>query len=258
MAYWSRWEVGHILCVDIVAWSWCTTHCTFAGSFSPAAQSKQTIKFVRIHKSPWILFLQSSFNSKWTLTNKAKDSGVTGKWFQTASQPWQLYQGDTHFVSTQYLLKSFSTSAKLFYWTHLLDIFVLSFFQWMFSNKCLDSFTFSIFSHTKKKNTKKSQDTKQISVLGNSGGVVVHWLLLLLVRTFFIMEGGDSELANFMLPILKAFFEAHSHNVSGNKLELVARAIGCPQMHFFYKLVIIWSAKNDAKTLFAPSIPFPR
>jgi len=40
---------------------------------------------------------------------------------------------------------------------------------------------------------------------------------LLPVRTFFTMEGGDSEFANFTLPALKAFFEARSHNVSGNK-----------------------------------------
>ena len=31
------------------------------------------------------------------------------------------------------------------------------------------------------------------------------------------MEGGDSEFANFTLPMLKAFFEDRSHNVSGNK-----------------------------------------
>ena len=42
-------------------------------------------------------------------------------------------------------------------------------------------------------------------------------LLLLTVRTFFTMEGGDSEFANFTLPTLKAFGGAHSHNVSGNK-----------------------------------------
>ena len=30
------------------------------------------------------------------------------------------------------------------------------------------------------------------------------------------MEGSDSEFANFILPTLKAFFEARSHNVSGN------------------------------------------
>ena len=43
------------------------------------------------------------------------------------------------------------------------------------------------------------------------------WLLLLLVHTFFTMEGGDSEFANFTLPTLKAFFEARIHNVPGNK-----------------------------------------
>ena len=46
---------------------------------------------------------------------------------------------------------------------------------------------------------------------------LVPWLLLLLVHTFFTMEGGDSEFANFTLPTLKAFFEERSHNVSGNK-----------------------------------------
>ena len=44
-----------------------------------------------------------------------------------------------------------------------------------------------------------------------------YWLLLLPVHTFFTMEGGDSEFATFTLPTLKAFFEAGSHNVSGNK-----------------------------------------
>ena len=45
----------------------------------------------------------------------------------------------------------------------------------------------------------------------------VPWLLLLPVCTFFTMEGGDSEFAIFTLPTLKAFLEARSHNVSGNK-----------------------------------------
>ena len=31
------------------------------------------------------------------------------------------------------------------------------------------------------------------------------------------MEGGDSEFANLTLPALKAFLEARSQNVSGNK-----------------------------------------
>ena len=34
---------------------------------------------------------------------------------------------------------------------------------------------------------------------------------------FFAMEGSDSEFANFTLPTLKAFLEARSQNVSGNK-----------------------------------------
>ena len=57
--------------------------------------------------------------------------------------------------------------------------------------------------------------------MGDSGGVVNSLdfcpVLLLRVRTFFTMEGGDSEFADFTLPMLKTFFEARSHNVSGNK-----------------------------------------
>ena len=37
------------------------------------------------------------------------------------------------------------------------------------------------------------------------------------VRTFFTMESDDSEFANFTLLTLKAFLEAHSQKVSGNK-----------------------------------------
>ena len=44
-----------------------------------------------------------------------------------------------------------------------------------------------------------------------------HRLLLLLVHTFFTMEGGDREFANFTLPTLKTFLEACSQNVSANK-----------------------------------------
>ena len=43
------------------------------------------------------------------------------------------------------------------------------------------------------------------------------------------MEGGDIDFANFTLPTLKAFLEALSQNVSGNKRLLVARAIECPK-----------------------------
>ena len=65
-------------------------------------------------------------------------------------------------------------------------------------------------------------------LLGDSGGVVnsldfcpaslkSFGCFLLPVRTFFTMEGGDTEFANFTLHTLKAFLEARSHNVSGNK-----------------------------------------
>ena len=54
-------------------------------------------------------------------------------------------------------------------------------------------------------------------LLGDSGGVInsldfcpalpsVPWLLLLPVRTFFTMEGVDSEFADFTLPTLNACF----------------------------------------------------
>ena len=57
--------------------------------------------------------------------------------------------------------------------------------------------------------------------MGGSGGAVNSldfcWAslkslgcFLLSVRTFFTMEGGDSELANFTLPTLKTFLEARS------------------------------------------------
>ena len=41
--------------------------------------------------------------------------------------------------------------------------------------------------------------------------------VLLPVHTFFTMEGGDSKFMNFTLPALKAFLEACSQNVCGNK-----------------------------------------
>ena len=73
------------------------------------------------------------------------------------------------------------------------------------------------------------------------------------MRTFFTMEGGDSEFANFTLPTLKAFLEARSHNVSDNKQSLVVRApkrFGCPKTHYFYELAIVWSAKKRRKDTF--------
>ena len=62
------------------------------------------------------------------------------------------------------------------------------------------------------------------------------------------MEGGDSEFANFTLPILKAFLEARSQNVSGNKQYLVARAIGCPEKVFFFLSTKSRSSCQQKKT----------
>ena len=67
------------------------------------------------------------------------------------------------------------------------------------------------------------------SVLGDSGGVVnsldfcpaslksLGYFYFRCVLSSPSMEGADSEFANFTLPTLKAFLEARSHNVSGNK-----------------------------------------
>ena len=65
----------------------------------------------------------------------------------------------------------------------------------------------------------------------------------------------DSELVNFMLPILKAFLEVHSQNVSGNTQYLVARAIGCPKMHFSTNLRSSGQPKNNTKALFSTLHP---
>ena len=101
-----------------------------------------------------------------------------------------------------------------------------------------------------------NKPTVSVDVLGGSAGLLTplifarHRLsplaVLLPVRTFFKIEGGDSEFANFTLPTLKACFEARSKTVSGNKHYLVARAIGCPKTHFFpHELTIFWSARKD-------------
>ena len=44
-----------------------------------------------------------------------------------------------------------------------------------------------------------------------------HRLSPLAAFTFFTVKDGDSQFANFTLPTLKAFLEACSQNVSGNK-----------------------------------------
>ena len=61
---------------------------------------------------------------------------------------------------------------------------------------------------------------------------------------------------NFTQPTLKAFLEAHSQNVSGNKQYLVAHATECPKPHFS-TLMLFWSAKKLCKDTFPPSITFP-
>ena len=61
-------------------------------------------------------------------------------------------------------------------------------------------------------------------LLGGSGGVVnsldfrLSSLAAFTSSAYFLHNGsGDSELANFTLPTLKAFLEARSQNVSDNK-----------------------------------------
>ena len=45
------------------------------------------------------------------------------------------------------------------------------------------------------------------------------------MRTFFTLEGGDSEFAKFTVPILKAFLNVRSHSVPVSKQERFARAM---------------------------------
>ena len=73
------------------------------------------------------------------------------------------------------------------------------------------------------------------------------------------LEGGDNEFVNFILPTLKAYLEmeAHSQNVSGSKQQFVARAIGCPKIHFFHKLKISSAKKTHKDTFFHSPSPFP-
>ena len=76
-------------------------------------------------------------------------------------------------------------------------------------------------------NQSVNSQKRPICLLGDSGGVVnsldfcpaslkslgcfYFWYIL------SSQTGSDSEFANFTLPTVKAFFEARSHNVSGNK-----------------------------------------
>ena len=60
------------------------------------------------------------------------------------------------------------------------------------------------------------------------------------VYTFFTMEGGDSEFANFTLPTLKTFFEAIT----------CCSCYRMPQN----ELAIFWSAKKRRKDTFFPTL----
>ena len=63
-----------------------------------------------------------------------------------------------------------------------------------------------------------------------------------------------TEFANFTLPTLKAFLEARSHNVSGNKQYLVARAIGCPKTHFFLRTRDLLVSQKTAQRHFISTL----
>ena len=122
------------------------------------------------------------------------------------------------------------------------------------------------------------------------------WLLLLPVRTFFTMEGVDSEFANFTLPALKDFWMpvvimclAISNNscscyrmpqnaflslslsllslsppslslslsLSLLSLSLLSLSLSL-SLFFFYELAIFWSAKKRRNlTFFPPTLPSP-
>ena len=89
-------------------------------------------------------------------------------------------------------------------------------------SKHLSDFLLLLISHQN-----LDQCSSEQLLLGNSTGVVNsldfcrHRLSPLAAFTssayFLHNGGGDSEFANFTLSALKAFLEARSHNVSGNK-----------------------------------------
>ena len=72
------------------------------------------------------------------------------------------------------------------------------------------------------------EEKRLLQLLGDSGGVVNSLgfcpVSLKSLGCFYFRcvlssqwKGGDSEFGNFTLPTLKAFLEARSHNLSGNK-----------------------------------------
>ena len=86
-------------------------------------------------------------------------------------------------------------------------------------------------------------------------------LFLLLVHTFFPVEGGDSEFTKFTVPASKACSKACNQRVSGNKQELTASATGYRKMlSFLHASLHSRSVQpgDDAETLvFHPPTPFP-
>jgi len=58
------------------------------------------------------------------------------------------------------------------------------------------------------------------------------------------MEGGDNKFAKFTVPTFKALLKVHSQNVSGNKQQLAACAIGWQKTYFFHELTIFWLAEK--------------
>ena len=67
------------------------------------------------------------------------------------------------------------------------------------------------------------------------------------MRTFFTVEGGDSEFANFTLPTLKTFLEARSQN-------LLLVLYDAPKRTFSTNSRSSGQPKNEAKTLFSPTL----
>ena len=68
------------------------------------------------------------------------------------------------------------------------------------------------------------------------------------------MEGGDTEFANFTLPTLEAFLEAHSECIWQQAITCCS-CYRMPQKAFFStKSRSSGQPKNDAKTLFSPTL----
>ena len=75
------------------------------------------------------------------------------------------------------------------------------------------------------------------------------------MHTFFTMEGGDREFANYTLPSLKAFLEARIYIVSGNTCCSCCRM---PQNTFFLRTrnLLVSQKMTQRHFFFSPSTPF--